>query len=294
MPCKLTLNGVEAEVWSEAPGLRKGSSLLGRGPWRQIQYRVDTWEDADLFIDGLFDRIIYTLGPGSVFSYPWPHPYPGNENLVALDAEAQAIGPPRPRDGVDLVSCDYAVITVLYGVPDYDVFGLDTWNSFPGPVGPFSHDQVRGYAAPYSLPPAALKQQAEPPDPNNPDAGGDVGDPIPESFPVMVPHQEYTRTLYGVPYFYDVVLKSLVGRINHATFFGHARGTLRFDDYDVDVERLSDGTRAQRYTMRFIWRPMDWNRIPEGPPIRWTLVDDGFGNKPYAYANFAPLATGVT
>jgi hypothetical protein len=277
-PCSVTINGVTAIIPSDQPQ-SKGASLLGSGPWREVVYRVADWDAADAFIDGLFDRITYIGGPGSVISYPNPHQYPGNTKLVALDARADTVEPNRP--GGYLFTSSNPLVRVMYGVPPYDIFGTETNVSFPNAAAPFGAMDVHGYSVNYKVPAGTIEEDG-------------TGTAVGEETDRMVPHVDYTKTMVGIPYFYDQLLSNLVGRCNDATFFGKAPGTFRLDTYDIDdSDRAPDGSRLLRYIMRFIWRPYDWNYIPKAGTLDWVLAHDGSGNFIYPYANFTPLASGV-
>jgi hypothetical protein len=82
------------------------------------------------------------------------------------------------------------------------------------------------------------------------------------------------------------LLAPFVGKINTSTFWGQPRGTIKFDDFDTDLEPDADGNLTQRLEMRFKWRPFDWNKRPSGADLVPVLYTDVHGNNEYTYIEF--------
>jgi hypothetical protein len=269
------INGYE--VWIHSDGAEKGMSL-GGGPWRKVVYRV-AGADSDGFIDSLFGagQATQVITFGSPWSPPSPHRYPGNENIVAIEATCTPIK--AKPDGVKLFGSDWAVITVTYGVPQFDVFGQQAEMAFGGQPEPWCRDEIRGYMEGVPVPAEVL-------------TGDDSGDSPSRNFEIQVPHLELRRTRMFVPYLYLPVLTSLVGKVNGEPFWGFGIGTLRFEPFDTVIETDMAGRRVTTLVTSMTWRSYDWNMIPrsDGPGWEYQRYDDG--TTPYAYADFS-LAYGV-
>jgi hypothetical protein len=275
------INGYE--VWIHSDGAEKGMSL-GGGPWRKVVYRV-AGADSDGFIDSLFGagQATQVITFGSPWSPPSPHRYPGNENIVALEASAVPVNL-RP-DPLKLVGSQWDVVSVTYGVPQFDVFGQQAEMAFGGQPEPWCRDEIRGYMQSYPIEMAALVMKG-------PD-GEVTGETPARNFEIQVPHLELRRTRMFVPYLYLPVLTSLVGKVNYEPFWGFGIGTLRFEPFDTVIESDTAGRRVTTLVTSMTWRPYDWNMTPKPDGPGWEYV--GYADAsdaPYQYADFS-LAYGV-
>jgi hypothetical protein len=265
----IQINGYD--VWIHTDGYEKGMSV-GGGPWRKIVYRV-AWEDSDGFIDSLFGVGSTSIIPiGGTWSPPTPHRYPGNENIVAMDATCSPIK--AMPDAVKLFGSDWAVITVTYGVPQFDVFGAQAEMAFGGQPEPWCRDEIRGFMESYPIPSEALQTEEDEETPSR-------------NFEIKVPHLELRRTRMFVPYLYMPVLLTLMGKLNHDWFWGFAPGTLRFEPFDTVVETDTSGRRVTTLVVSLTWRPYDWNKVPKSSGPGWDYVQYVTGgDNPYDYADF--------
>jgi hypothetical protein len=268
----INVGGIDAEVYVD--GYHKGNDITGRGPWRQVVYRLP-WDDSDAFMDALLGIGGTTGGPGGPTRYPSPHRYPGNTNIICLSVEASPVGPAR-ADATRMVSFDgYAFVTALYGNGTWEALP-DPRIAFGGEPVPFSRDTIRGFVEDYPLPSGGL---------TNEDGVAQAG-----RFRLRVPHQELIRQLYYIPQLegYAYILESLVGRVNSTIFWGRAIGTVLFQDYDMDAERDTAGNVVETMTLRFVWRYHDWNKEPvldNLNAVQWQYLKDANDIRPYSYVN---------
>lgn len=271
--CEVVVGGITARV--SIDGVAKGNSLMGGGPWRDIVYQVDG-DDSDDFMDALLGISISLGPPGSPISMPDPHRYPGNENLCALEVSGEPLTAVMP-DGSKIVNAEKFNVRVRYGVPTFDVSGTQSDMAFGGQPMPWTRDTIRSFIQSYPLP----KTSVEFPSGENPD----------QKFELRVPHIEFHRTRMMVPYLYLDTLISLVGKINHAPFWGYARGTLRVEPWDTGTEVVTDGTRVTTLDLTLTWRPYDWNMAPKSDGTWDYLELISSSNTPYTYADISPLFT---
>lgn len=265
----IDINGYQVIIMAD--GYEKGVEP-GRGPWRKIVYNV-AWDESDVFIDSLLGISMVGMPMGGTFNPPQPHRYPGNPNIVAMSCVARPEGALGP-DPVKLVKADRAIIEVLYGVPQFDVFGTQTNMAFGGQAEPWCRDEIRGFLESYTIPADRLEME-------------DSGDQPDRSFAIKVPHLELRRTRMNVPYLYMPVLLTLMGKLNHDLFWGFPRGTLRFEPFEMGVETDAGGNRVATLITPLSWRPYDWNMVPrtDGPGWDYVRFLDGTDN-PYDYADF--------
>lgn len=272
----LDINGQTFAAEVAIEGFRKGNSLFGEGPWREVVYIVDG-EITDAFIDALLGTITF-VGLGGPITFPNPHRYPGNTRLCALDAWADPIG--VVPDEIKLARGKWDEVHVRYGVPKVDLDGDDTTMAFGGQGERFTSDSTRTYSAEYTVPSGVFTDS--------------TGTPYDKTRTVKIPHTEYVRSKLYVPYFYDELIKARVGKVNNAVFFGHDVGTLLFEGAD-DAPEFNEpsGKRVRGVVMRFTWRPYDWNaEIMPDAPYRWDILESDDGGSPvytHEYADFMPL-----
>lgn len=271
-----TINGQTFDARLSIENVKMSTDLFGEGPTRDVAY-ICKGSQAANFMDALVGKIT-AVSLGGIVTYPNPHRYPGNELLCCLKATSDAIGP-IGVDAFEMPLPGEVLIFAHYGVPQVDIDGTQTEMAFGQRGERFTSDTNRGYAAEYQVPPGVFTQD---------------GDIYNRTRTVRLPHVEYVRSKLYVPYFYDELLKARVGRVNHASFFGHDRGTLLLDSWDnVPDFYDSSGRRVRAVTMRFLWRPYDWNaEIAPDPPYRWEILESDDGGTPlytHEYADFEDL-----
>ena len=273
-PTTLTLNGITANVLID--GYKKSRSLLNGGPSRTILYDV-AWADSDNFIDALLGGAISWAGPGAPIIWPTPHRYPGNTLLVCLEASGSPIGPIQPDGGAKLLAGDRCFVEAHYGVPPIDIFGLNNNSDFTGYASPWVRDTSRMYVHSYPVPASVLTFKSD-------------GTATVKPKELYLPHVEFTRHRYMVPFLFEQLFLTLAYSVNNGTFLWFNKGTLRYESYEAsDWYPASDGTLVTDMTMTLTWRPFDWNaELRTDTPITWDVVWDGT-NYVYPYADLSPL-----
>jgi hypothetical protein len=279
VPCdELQIGGVTftgVRVLADEPsGPYKGIDIFGQGPWRRVSYYVEDGAQTDAFCDALAGTLTW-IGLGGPITYPDPHRYPGNTNLVAMNIGCVRVG--AVLDESKLIRGMGDKVNVAYGVPVWDVAGDRDDQAFGNQAEKYAADSTRGYTAEYSAP-AGIFQDED-------------SNLYERSRPVKVPEIAMIRHKAYVPYMVDEILKDLVGKVNDAPFWGKERGTLLFEDWD-DSPSIVDarGNRVRLVSLSLRWRPYDWNAvIAPDPPYRWVILDDGSGGYANEYADLTPL-----
>jgi hypothetical protein len=267
----ITVGGIDAEVWCD--GYRMGNDILGGGPWREILYTLP-WNDAAPFMDKLLG-VSRAGAPGGSIFWMLPHAYPGNTNIICHEVACEALGAARP-DPSKVVAFEKAIVSATYRVPKYDYAGTDAQNAFGNQPVPWARDEMRGYAHNYPIPASALVDK-------------DDATQVPsKKFDLLVPHIEYRRTRFQVPYLFVDTMAGLVGKVNSSAMWGRDTGTIRFDSWDTGREITTDGSTVQEYVLSLIWRPIDWNKELRDDKIQWDVMWDGT-NYPYPYSDLSPL-----
>jgi hypothetical protein len=258
---------VQLEV--RVDGALKGIET-SEGPWREVQYLAD-YATSDDVMDALKGLVGSSGGTGGVITFPGAHRYPGNPNLRCMNVRAEGLGKYAPD--AKLITYEFAVITARYAVPQWDMDGSLFQHNFGGTQAvPYSSCSVKGYTEKIPVPRANVTD----PDGNNPAT----------AFDLEVPVLNMVFVRKNFPYMPFQLLAPFVGKINTSTFWGQPRGTIKFDDFDTDLEPDADGNLTQRLEMRFKWRPFDWNKRPSGADLVPVLYTDVHGNNEYTYIEF--------
>jgi hypothetical protein len=269
-----SLIGIPAEIMVGSG--RKGNDLTGGGPWREVVYKV-AWAQSDQFADALLG-INVSGGVGGPVQYPQMHRFPGNERLFCHSVTIQGYsGGPR-LDSQKLFAFDYAEVTAMYKASTWDAFNNDRDNSFGGQSQPWCRDEIHGYSHNYRLPGKVIVDKA-------------TGQNVTTSFPVLVPHVELNRTRFMVPYLYDDLMISTVGKLNIQPLWDLDTGTVRFDSFNTSKQLDEAGNTVQEISLRLVWRSYDWNKqlSDSADGIAWNPVGDLAGNTPYLYTDLSPL-----
>lgn len=276
----ITVAGIVAKVVVD--GFRKGEDHSG--PWRTVRYQVD-WDSSDDFIDALIGIGSYNSLAGAA-SYPIPHAYPHNSNLLCVSAEANLIGTPKPD--AKLMSGTYAHVDATYrstvqGGEPFDYAGTLPDHAIGGEAFANTAFHTRGRTEAVPLPSKALKSKG--------DGTATANLQIARTRNLHMPVQDLVVVRYRVPYLPDTVLAGYGLCVNNATFLGRPTGTVLFQNYDTTPEPSPDGTLSQTITLNFSYRPYDWNSEPvtQGDgSIKWDRVWDG-SNYDYPYVDLRPL-----
>lgn len=245
-------------------------------PWRWVRYLAPGAQGASacdaLKGVGAYTGTIGTAGSATI-SFPNPHKYPHNENLVCLEAEAEYVGNVGPDD--QLVTGDFAIIQAKYGYVHSDVFGTDTANAFGGESGPWMSFENRGYIE------------------EHPVSGRDLSftDATVTSVPdgrmvARVPVIEKIVERLYVPFLYDDVLEEYMGCVNDRPMWGRPKGVILFETFATRRRANTDGTTMQEYSLVFKRRKYAWNaQLVPGMARTWKEVADELGQKTYEEKN---------
>lgn len=232
-----------------ADGVWKENSR-GGGPKRRI-----VWDVADADSDAAIDFLIgqSTVVAGTVVSFPQPHQYPGNTNLVCTHAGGEPNGPILP-DEDKVVASDRWLIPALYEIPSVDPYGLAYAPALDGDIVPWSRFRKRSGLEINSAKTTDLRY-------------GTALTPIPEtqSIPVSVATIDYEFGRHMIPAAlfpdFDAVLQGLADTVNESAIFGSAPGTLLFGPYDAYDERDSAGNLVFNFDMLIKWRRVPHNYV---------------------------------
>ena len=100
---------------------------------------------------------------------------------------------------------------------------------------------------------------------------------------IAVPVVTYAITTYLVPTLDDALYKTLVGKVNDASFLGFAAGMMRFDTWRSALQMSATLASTYTTTLYFSFRPVEWNKFlrPDGT---WEAAKKSVDNT-YAYSS---------
>ena len=254
----------------------------GVGPEREVQY-LCPWDTSDVFMDCLIGTRGISGGIGGAAIFPVFHAYPGNTNILCYRCHAVGIGIPGPDTIAGKLirfsglngGLGYAKITAAYKRPVFDYYGTDTLNSFGGQPMLFAEYRQRGSTEGIPIPRNVLTLPS--------------GDPSPVSVKYEMPVKEYMLRLHYRAWNPETVLDPFLAKTNLNPFWGKAKGTVRLSDYDADLTIDGGGNMNQIVEMRFLWRPIDWNYLPDDGTLTFDLATDSLANVQYPYIDFSPM-----
>ncbi len=255
------------------------------------------WSERFAFLRELYGgyRVV-----GATFTYTPPQPFPGAPQLIALSIEIQPFPPDRPDGaGVTTLSSatnafEFALVTAVYAIPEHGNDSRKQRSDLPNvPLGTYLH-YSSDIGAEYVVVPGRFWTW-----------GDGLPVPVPEDVNpgILVPTEDFTLTWSRVPLPPWTAMRDLRGKINSATFLGHAVGTVMFlgvrtaRDFQIEDTGLwrleyhfkvnakeSTKTANLKLGWNFFWRKED------AAGEHWIdIEDDATGDAPYAAGDFSAL-----
>jgi hypothetical protein len=255
-----------------------------QGPYYDVEYQIGDWNDSDTFANALVG-----LGTDA------PHRHPLSTNLVCVSAVPTGKGKPTlnseglPQyDNGAIVKATYRSPGVAFGGSFSDVALDDPGNAHQiDPTTPivWCTQELDFSVETLSLPNSTYYWE---------------GDSSTATIPVQVdiPIITLVLTFHRRSSLPVSTVRSLVGKVNDATFLGAGQQTVLFRGARTTREASTDGTTTQKVQLTFQQRPVSWNkflrpnRMPTGTTTAtWDNLRDADGYRRFDQADLSPLVS---
>lgn len=256
-----------------------------QGPFYDVQYYIEDWNQSDAFINALRGLVSLTGGAGGQLTRTSPHQHPLSPNLFCMSARAKGNGLqglningyPSYQNGA-IIDAKYRPMTP-YGfilTPNEQLQQID-------PATPllWCTQELDFASEAYVIPSSQVTYQA----------GSFSGQPVGIPFKLNVPLTYMNLTFHLVPYMPATVVRAKQGLVNISTFLGAAAGTVLFKGAKVVRDENTDGSIAQKLMMTFVERTGNnqlWNNLPD-PGLNWVNVAGPGGVNLYTESDLSAL-----
>lgn len=208
-----------------------------------------------------------------------PLQYAPNKNLYANGLSMESTGR-SSCDGAGNSIYTHCVCTVSFSTPVWD---YDSGTDNPGQYDkPYKTLSISMSADIMTLPSRPWRFDTL--------SGGQIV-PFTTDPGLVYPKAEITVVSHQLPDIPLDIVFGLVGKLNDATFYGCAVGTVLFIGANQNRQRSAYGDKAWEAEYRFIYRPVDWNKyFSPAPGVGFDFVKDrSTSARPYAYGDFSTL-----
>lgn len=275
-----TLNGINYTHLID--GFTKG--IDEKSPWVRAVYSIDSYDDSDEFCNALMGFGTST-GPitGITVTRGAPHAYPLSTNLYCHSATViDGLGRPvLNADGLPAWEGG-ALIQAEYRPVPMDFSGAQSnHNIDPATPMTWCTQELDFSTQTFTLPNSKLKYTS------GPLSGKETDVYVKFEIPITV----MTLTFHKLPYLPMVIMRTLRGRVNNATFFGSPAECILFKGMKTSREFNTDGTVVQRVAITLEERDAahKWNSLPTASDPTFYPVEGTGAVKMYRTADFSPI-----
>jgi hypothetical protein len=266
---QITLNGIDAEVLWEG----EKYDLDQSGIKAERHYLID-YADREEFLEGLNGKVAVIGGNANAsITRQIPYRYPENKNLYVSAATTRPYVAFK-RDGSGAATnFDKCVVVASFTTWDLNFQESDGTNPY----------QKTFYTQEIDIGGQVLTKKK----------GTYVyesdGKVFEEDLGLIIPTITDSITWHQVPYLPLEILKSLIGTVNQDEFLIYPVGTLMFLGGRARRVATTDGVQAWEVTLRFSYRPNEWNQGLK-PNGTWDFIKyPGTSTRPFRYGDFSYL-----
>jgi hypothetical protein len=231
-----------------------------QGPFYEVEYQIEDWEDADDFINALLGISTYS---GTSTTYGTPHRHPLSPNLMCAAARCVGRGRPTLGGGSGFGFPDYqdgAVIRATYRSPVASGAvgggGVIAPGDDPGWLHQISRSDPILWCTQeidYLTETLAVESHRY--------TYQTSGRPLDSPLQIDIPVQVMYLTFHQIPYLPASAIRSRQNKLNSAVFLGCAAETVMFVGARTRREWDTAGGLKQQVMMEFRYRPYSWNKV---------------------------------
>jgi hypothetical protein len=264
----IVIGGIRCEELRD--GFSEGISWE-EGPSATKMFLVPNWADRYTVCNALLGLSTYVFVGGHL-TIQSPGSYPDSANMIARRISIKGLG--AVTNGPRQFQFTSAAVTVEYGVPQWQGPGGDPNQSLDAnqPMV-FATQKIRFAGQWLSIQGSSLRSAAG---------------PLTENFARFVGVNDLSVTFFQFPFLPPPAMRSVVGKMNNAYFFGAATGTLMLTGIDTNSSGSTDGTFNQEVTMNFSERPeAAWDKTYRS--VGWQTVTTAAGDPVIPSADYRLL-----